>query len=233
MGKIDSRFKGRSGGAGYAGIFLFLTLAIIFFCNSVSAHRVSIFAWVEGDTVYTESKFSGGKKVRNAEVVVFDEADNELVEGRTDEDGRFSFKVPRKTGLKVVLKASMGHLAEWTIPMEDFDQPAVPSEGITEKQPEKSAKPLKIGIKNETDGVFPPTQPEIERLIELALDRKLAPVIKMLVDLQDRSPGMREVIGGLGYIIGLVGVALYLANRKKPIVKKPIIKEKDPEQPND
>ncbi|MCK4486879.1 MAG: hypothetical protein KAU38_08975, partial [Desulfobacterales bacterium] len=84
------------------------------------AHKVMIFAWVEGNTVYTQSKFSGGKKAKNSTVVVYDEEGNQLLEGKTDNQGEFSFKVPKKADLKIVLKASMGHMAEWKIPAEEI-----------------------------------------------------------------------------------------------------------------
>ena len=36
------------------------------------AHKVTIFAWVEGDTVHTESKFSGGRVAKQAPIEVYD-----------------------------------------------------------------------------------------------------------------------------------------------------------------
>ena len=51
--------------------------------------------------------------------------------------------------------------------------------------------------------------------LEDALERKLAPVMDILLDVRDRPAGMTEIIGGIGYIVGLVGIVLYVANRKK------------------
>jgi nickel transport protein len=31
----------------------------------------------------------------------------------------------------------------------------------------------------------------------------------------DRGPGLTEIMGGIGYIIGLVGLALYFSNRRR------------------
>jgi len=31
------------------------------------------------------------------------------------------------------------------------------------------------------------------------------------------GPGITEIMGGIGYIIGLVGIALYFSNRKRNI----------------
>ena len=90
--------------------------AIVLYCHDALAHRVIVFAFVEGDTVHTTSKFPGGKRVKNGEIVVKDLQGNTLLQGVTDENGEFSFKIPKREALKVILKAGMGHMAEWTPP---------------------------------------------------------------------------------------------------------------------
>ncbi len=93
------------------------------FVNTASAHRVNVFAWVEGDTIYVESKFAGGKKVTSGKIVVTDPRGNPLLSGLTNDQGEFSFKVPQRTDLKIVLIAGQGHQAEWTLgaaEMEDL-----------------------------------------------------------------------------------------------------------------
>jgi nickel transport protein len=56
---------------------------------------------------------------------------------------------------------------------------------------------------------------EIEEIIDASLGKKLAPITEILADSIHRGPGITEIMGGLGYIFGLVGVALYFANRKR------------------
>lgn len=180
-------------------LYLFLLILLITFSATPAfAHKVTIFAWVEGDTIYTQSKFSKGRKAKGALVTVFDMEGNKLLEGTTDEKGECSFKIPKKTGLKVVLKASMGHMAEWKIPVEEI----AAAQASQNKTPE-AGEPSCF------------QREEIKRLIDESLDQKLSPIISMLADSQDRGPGISEVMGGIGYIFGLVGVALYFANRRK------------------
>ena len=82
---------------------IFLILIIIFLINSSAmAHKVTVFAWVEGNTVFTESKFSKGKPAKNAQILVYDKEGRELLEGKTDNKGEFSFKVPKLTDLRIV-----------------------------------------------------------------------------------------------------------------------------------
>ncbi len=171
-------------------VYLFFLSIFIFSDIPAFAHKVSIFAWVEGDTVYTQSKFSRGRKTKGAPVIVFDLDGNKLLEGKTDDNGEFSFKIPKKTALKVVLKASMGHMAEWKIPLEEIN-PTLSSESY--------------GISRQ----------EIKKLIDESLDKKLAPIMNMLADSYEDGPSLTEIISGIGYIFGLVGVAMYFAIRKK------------------
>lgn len=73
------------------------------------AHKVNIFAYVEGGKVYTESYFPDGKKVEGGMIEVLDSSGHQLLEGRTDSQGLFSFSLPKKEDLTLVLDATMGH----------------------------------------------------------------------------------------------------------------------------
>lgn len=205
-----------------------VVLGLIFFQPSVWAHKVTIFAWVEGDTVHTQSKFSGGKRAKNATVVVEDKEGNQLLEGATDENGEFSFKIPKKTDLKIILKASMGHLGDWTIPVEQLTGEGAAS-GPTGGQESGEEVVVKEGTdeqEGQAEQVQAPGQTvsglsreEVRSLIDAALDKKLAPIVNMLasmlVESQEEGPTMDKVIGGIGYILGLVGVGMYFSSRRK------------------
>ena len=199
---------------------IFTMLWLLFLPVSVSAHNVTVFAWVDGDTIHTQSKFSGGKRVKNAPVLVYDSKDVLLLDGKTDKKGMFSFKIPQKTSLKIVLKASMAHMAVWKIPVEAL--------GGTEPKNAAKTDALQNSLKTSPDSVDIETHEqvsgsstvtlgkrEIEEIIDAALDKKLAPIAEILADSIHRGPGITEIMGGIGYILGLVGVALYFANRKR------------------
>lgn len=73
------------------------------------AHKVNVFAYVEGETVFTESYFPDGKAVENGVIEVFDQKNTKLLEGKTDDKGLFNFPLPKKEDLTIVINASMGH----------------------------------------------------------------------------------------------------------------------------
>jgi nickel transport protein len=60
------------------------------------------------------------------------------------------------------------------------------------------------------------SESEIEAIVESAVDKKLQPVMRMLVKLQESSgkPGITEIVGGIGYIIGILGIVAYFKARK-------------------
>ena len=94
-------------------------IGLIFFSYTTAlAHKVYIYAWFEGDTVYTESYF-GSRKVKEGLIQVFDLSGKMLLEGRTDEKGEFAFKSPQKTDLRIVVEAGMGHRNECILKAED------------------------------------------------------------------------------------------------------------------
>ncbi len=88
------------------------------------AHRAIIFAWVEGEKIFTESKFSGGRPVKQGDIIVYDLEGNQLLKGKTDDQGEFSFVIPKKTAMKIVLQAGMGHRGEWVIPLKEIQDVA-------------------------------------------------------------------------------------------------------------
>ena len=188
----------------------FSFILVLAFSSLVHAHRVNIFAWVEGGMVHTESKFSNGKPVKGGEVSVFNLQGESLISGKTDEGGFFSFPVPAKAGLKVVLDATMGHRAEWIIAANEI-APVSSSPGA-----EKAVVPAPPAVTDETPAPFSITAPELEKVIDAILERRLQPIQSALTDRRDSPPNLRDVIGGLGYILGLMGVAAYFRHRGRP-----------------
>ena len=171
------------------------------------AHRVYLYAWVEGDTVYTESYFGSKKKVRGGLVQVYDPAGNKLLEGRTNNEGMFSFGIPQKTDLRIVVEASMGHKGEYTLKAEEFAD--VPGEELLPTQTREDEEPSPSNGSS-LDAA------QIRAIIEQSLDSRLRPIIRELAQSRkEKGPGLREIGAGIGYIVGLMGLVMYWRSRKK------------------
>lgn len=191
-----------------------LTLALTLLCcfaalPAAQAHKVTVFAWTEGDRVFTESKFSGGKEVQSGKVEVFDSSGNLLLEGRTDDKGAFDFKTPAITDLKIVLTAGMGHQNSWLLSAAE----------LGEGEPTPVATPEPAVLETPREKVIPVAVPgltarEIEAIVSRQLEQKIKPLVRMVAASQERGPTPRDIFGGIGYIIGLVGLGAYVRYRK-------------------
>jgi len=197
---------------------MFFALFLLFAGHPASAHKVMIFAWVEGNTVHTESKFSGGKRVKGGAVIVYDLDGNQLLKGKTNDKGEFSFEVSKKTGMKIVLLAGMGHRGEWLIPLEEIQAVAAGQTGVITSKETAIKEPDKQAQSAPVSGVSPG---EIQMAVEKALDKKLKPVMKMLAESREHGTSVTEILGGIGYILGLMGVAAYFNYRRKSAGAEP------------
>lgn len=112
-------------------LFLLLVFALLT-SGPALAHRVNIFAYVEGNEIVAECSYSKSKRVRHGAIEVRDAVTGRmLLQGTTDEEGLFRFPVPdqaRKTGadLRILLQAGEGHQNEWIVEAAEFMDAPVP-----------------------------------------------------------------------------------------------------------
>jgi len=83
--------RSRPAGRWRSAVWLVVCAAWLAVPCAAHAHKVTVFAWVDGDRVVTESKFSRGRMVKQGRIVVYDLQGEKLLEGETDEQGRFPF----------------------------------------------------------------------------------------------------------------------------------------------
>jgi nickel transport protein len=97
------------------------------------AHRVNVFAYVDGGEVVVECSFSKSKRVRHGHIEVRDAVSGEtLLQGTTDAEGLFRFPVPEQArtsgaGLRILLQAGEGHQSEWIVDAAEFPGAPIPA----------------------------------------------------------------------------------------------------------
>ncbi len=187
----------------------FLAGAILFAPDAAFPHRVIPFAWVEGNTVRMESKFAGGRKVSEGRVIVEDLEGNRLLEGHTDSEGKFSFEIPRPVPLRIIVEAGPGHRGEWIVSAEEVrgstTQKNAPADADAGREPRDDRMQAGEAIEEE----------KIRRAVEDAVERKLEPIREMLAKQRTAGPSLRDILGGTGYILGLMGLAAFVHYRRK------------------
>ena len=110
-----------------------MALCLVFAGASfASAHRVNIFAFVDGDAVQVECVVDEDQKVKQGTVEVFDATDGaRLLQGTTDDNGMLRFPVTaelREAGhnLNIRIIAGEGHQNDWTVAADELASSGTP-----------------------------------------------------------------------------------------------------------
>jgi nickel transport protein len=74
---------------------------------------------------------------------------------------------------------------------------------VKKKSAAETSEPIPVGLSKE----------EVQKIVEDSLDKKLRPIVRMMTESKSTKPSLSEIIGGIGYIFGLMGVALYFLSR--------------------
>ena len=148
-----------------------------------------------------------------------------LLQGTTDDNGVFRFPVTaelREAGhdLNIRIIAGEGHQNDWTVAADELASSGTPK-AVAVAAAEVPATPASLVAGQAAPSAAAPvaavsggaTPAEIERIVDAALDAKLSPIKRMLAEQTEAGPNLRDIIGGIGWIFGLIGVAAYFRRR--------------------
>jgi len=192
-----------------------LAFAILFLAaRPAQAHRVKVFAAVQGKKVVCRGFFSGGGKPKNCPIKVFLPDGSLLVEGKTDENGRFEFEATVRADLKVVLEAGEGHRAEYTISSDALPKELAGINGGTKPTATASDdNPPPIGPPNMQNPSINLGAEQVRGIVREVIQEELLALREELIEAEAKGPGFTEIIGGIGYIIGIMGIVLYFRSK--------------------
>jgi nickel transport protein len=216
---MAARPRSRSVRTAFAAV---LTVLILWLNGSQTwAHNVNVYAYAEDDTVHVKGYFSNGP-ARNCRVVVFSPEGARLLDGKTDSNGEFSFKAPARFDLRIQLMAGEGHSAEYVLKAEELPDNLTTghsgSEELKAPLPQQEPEPDRRHPderetpreQSETPGIL--TSREIRGIVEEVVEKKIAPVRKMMLEQRENAQGasFEKVLAGIGIIFGLMGFTVYL-----------------------
>ena len=99
--------------------------------------------------------------------------------------------------------AGMGHTNHWVITAEEL--------GATGASTQQAAAPSTETAQANQSGTTDLSPGAIEQMVERVMDKKLAP---LKAQMADPAWGLRDIVAGIGYILGLMGLATYMHHRK-------------------
>jgi nickel transport protein len=177
------------------------------FPGTAWAHKLNVFAHVEGHAIRGNAYFPGNVPAQGAQVTAVAPDGRELGRTTSDREGKFVLEARVRSDTKIVAVTEDGHGAEYILRAAELpeDLPA----GEEGDRPHLS----------EPVPSLPPAQPAItdgELLGEMqALRGQVVELRGQVYDYEQRLR-FRDVLGGLGYILGVAGVACYLLSLNRP-----------------
>lgn len=194
---------------------LLLALAILLLAATPAyAHRLKVFATVEDGTIGGYGFFIGGGRPQQATFIVQDATGAELYRGKTEMDGGFSWRPDHGGDFVIVIDAGDGHVAQAKIPASRFadDEGAIIAPALAgETAASSEALP------------DPSLPPDLAQMIDRSVDRAVARQIRPLLEAYEAADGevrFNDVMGGIGMIVGLAGMAMWgLARRRDHAAK--------------
>lgn len=198
---------------------LLLVIVLIGVHQPAFGHKMLLMAWIEGEQLMVEVAFGDGSFAAGTRVSVLDAASNEtLFSGNTDDQGFWQVVLPaevlnRDAELLVRANDGAGHMAEQVIDAEELRlaRPAASVETVTRAA---SAPAAPLDDSHET--AIRADAEMIRQIVQEVVRQETASLRREILALRQSGPGITEIMGGIGYIIGLACLgALLLRQRPK------------------
>ncbi len=199
-------------------LVIMISLMILFAMPSISqAHKIKLFASAEGDTISGYVYFPGGGRAKNAKVQVFAPDGRLLVETKTDEKGNFNFQAKFRCDHKIVLDTGDGHRAVFVVGADELPEtlPLLPTAGQAKVKETKKEKTNLENVKSPSSKKeLNVSAQEVGRIVEKVVARHIRPLQEQ-IDSYESKVRLHDILGGIGYLFGLMGIVMYIRNRKK------------------
>jgi nickel transport protein len=185
------------------GLLLALLLCCLLTTDDALAHRLTIFAAVNGATIEGQIRMHGGDASR-ATILVEDRDGRLLSELSPGPEGRFSYQAAAPVFHRVIATTHDGHRAEVRIKAEELQAAFSETTAAAAPDGQRSSR----GHGSEALQL----SPDVELAVERAVGRALAPLREELH--QTRTAiRLSDILGGIGYIVGIAGLALWWRSR--------------------
>ncbi len=195
-----------------AAAFLAVLLAGLFAAPVAEAHRLRVFATVDGDHITGYAYFVGGERLADTAVRVLDAEGELLGETQTDEDGEFHYHPETRQDHVLEITLPDGHRDTFTVAAAELPSTLPPGpDADDEAQPDEEADVPEREAAAAMD----------EEVLRAVLqDTVSQPIRQLREDLDALSERRRfqDILGGIGYLVGVFGMMAlarqWLAGRK-------------------
>jgi nickel transport protein len=188
--------------------WLAVLLMLSLFAGSALAHKLKVFARVEAGEIHGSAYFVGGAPASGVTVRVLDADGVALAQLAPDVEGRFRYRPSAPGDYLVEVDSGDGHVARWRLAATEFS----PAAAVPAGQTEVAAAPQNVTGPAPASPREPVPDAALAALVEEAVARQVGPLREQLQAYEDKVR-LHDVLGGLGYILGLAGLALWWRSR--------------------
>jgi len=194
-----------------------ITLCITLSCQ-VSAHNVIGGVYADGSDIEGEAGFSNGTMAAPGTVVkVTDSSGKELGQTTTDQDGLFVFTAKQRITHLFEINMGAGHLLKMQLAADELPDSLLSEnllpEHLLSEHPESGVSGQAM---NQQQAINAPSllqQQNSALILEKAIAKQIKPLRREIQALKEKS-GLRDIIGGVGYIFGLLGIVALLREHR-------------------
>jgi nickel transport protein len=189
---------------------------------------MTVFAWASGNQIQGEVKFSGGRRAKHVSVEAQDEATHAvLMKSETNDNGEFSLVLSaavleKKPDLLIVANGGDGHRGEWPLKAKEYMAAEIPaadtaaaapaSQEEDEPEAESSSSPPSSGGTVQTTGI---DSLLLRQIVSEEVNRAVTPIRRTLAEQRERGPSLQDILGGIGWIVGMAGIAAWMQSRRQ------------------
>jgi nickel transport protein len=170
---------------------------------------LNLFAQGRGTRISGRVYFSGDIAARQVDVLARNASGRELDRTKTDDDGRFTITARARVDYFLTAETIDGHSATYLLsaaelsdglPTNDATSASTPAEPADDVRPRDT-----VGALGEDSTASNASTEVLQQQIERLRDQ---------IDQLEHRLQFRDILGGIGYILGLAGIAMYMKSRR-------------------
>jgi nickel transport protein len=181
---------------------------MLLMAGPAQAHKLKAFATATGTTIEGYAYFSPGGRAHQATVTVTAPDGSVLASTATDDDGNFRIDAKRRIDHIITVDGGDGHVASYTVTAGELPD-SLPGTSSPQTQPQSAATPAPAAV-----GTPIVEDTALRSFIDQSVSRQIRP-LREQIDAYQEKIWWHDVLGGIGYILGLGGLAFGFSERRR------------------
>jgi nickel transport protein len=184
---------------------------LLMFGGGAEAHKLKVFATATGGVIEGYAYFGTGGRARLSSVTVASPDGTLLGKTTTDDEGNFRYEATRRVDHVITVDGGDGHVASYTVAADELPQALSGGDGPAAKLPaERTGAPVAAAPAISRGG----EDADLRAFIDQSIARQIRP-LREQIDAYQEKISLHDVLGGLGYILGLGGLAFGFSQRRR------------------